>query len=97
MRHDRWQSGVEWLKAAKLSHLKAFLRDGGEVWLGTNSTEPHHTLKVVQCGDAHGRTFASGCQMSAKPTGGGDLELTAKVILPAVQYSWIGRTSITRT
>ena len=59
----------EGFAASKLSYLETFLRDGGGVWLGASSTEPQDTIKVTQCGGNHGRTFAIGCNMSAKPNG----------------------------
>ena len=81
MRHDRWQSGVEGFSASKLSYAQSFLHDGGEAWIGTNSTEPQCSIKVAQGAGEHGRTYVNGSQLSAKPNGEGDVDLISRVNL----------------
>ena len=70
-----WGIGEHELATAKISHVKAPLRDGGAICLGADSTDARNTAVIQQGCTEHNGTHKEGCVISAKPTCDGDLDL----------------------
>ena len=72
--------GEQEFTAPKLGKLEIHMAEGGDLWLGANSTEFNDALVDMQGPGSHGRTSRAGCGLSILPEGEGDGEEPTRLV-----------------
>ena len=70
-----WKLGVDEFNAKRISRIKSHLRDGGDLWIGTDDADLRNTALAQQGELEHHRTSRTGCVLPAMATGEGDMGL----------------------
>ena len=81
-----WRIGNPEFATAKISRVEAYSRDGGGIWIGIDRTNAHSTEALHAEPIDHKRTKTEERIHSAKPTGKGDADLTARLNLGKQAY-----------
>ena len=81
-----WKNGELEFTGPKISRIKAHLKEGGEIWIGTISKDARNIAVVVHGGLDHSRTTKDGCVLSAKPTGEGGPDVIRRLNLDQHVY-----------
>ena len=71
---EMWRIGADEFTAPKISRIERHLEEGGEVWIRTDDQDNRNAAVIRHGGDEHLRTHKSGCILSARPNGEGDLD-----------------------
>ena len=76
---DHWGSGLEEFSTKEINYFKTFLRDGGEIWIGTDPDDRRVEAAIRQGDEENQRAQREGCMLSVKPTCEGDVDLISQI------------------
>ena len=81
-----WRTGLDEFATKKISYFKTHLKEGGEIWIGTDPHDDRVTAVAKKGEGDHNRTQKEGCISSVVPTGEGDVDLIRQLNLDKQIY-----------
>ena len=76
-----WKSGASEFAAPKIRRIKSYLKEGGEIWIGTEDNDVRNAAAIQHGGVEQLRTRKDGCALPGKPTGEGDTDAISRLNL----------------